>query len=120
MAQSADEFLRLLPRFRPEEPDAPQAIYDYDVSQFAVTTAQLQMLPTDPRRVGYVLVNVGSGRAWIAFKPGVLTTSGFPVFELGGVFHADVWPDRSLPTRPVFVIGTAATTVAILRKTRVG
>ena len=120
MSRSVDDFLAELPRFTAVNVvGADGHVYGVQTSQVTITTASTQILQTNSRRVSWTICNLGTDNVFVAWAPGVSTSSGYPIFSSGGVLETSVIDDKNIAQQELFGIAAVGSTVAVVQVVRV-
>lgn len=69
-----------------------------------------QILEHHPKRVAWLIVNLGSTIGYIGFDQDISTTRAIPVHASGGIFTTNARDDAELPTLPAFGVSPGGTT----------
>lgn len=119
MTQSVSDLLSKLPRFQTVVVGEDGHTYGVQTSQVAVTTSSALLLGNNNNRVSWTFCNFGAGQVYVGWTAPIATSNGFPIFANGGVLETSVIDDKNIARMPVYVIGDAASTVAIIEVIRV-
>lgn len=119
MSQSVADFLGKLPRFEATITGEDGHTYAVRTSQVAVTTASSRVVASDPTRVSWTLCNFGAGQAYVSWTAPALVNRDFPIFANGGVLETSQIDDKNVARMPLYVIGDAASTLAVIEVVRV-
>jgi hypothetical protein len=102
------------------------AVRDFIDKQFGVPTettervvvlgavVPIEVLPANPNRFAWIMFNLGGGLAYIGFDSRTAALRGMQIAAGGGNIVANARDDLEYPTKQLFGIGSAATTLYIL------
>lgn len=78
------------------------------IAENPIINAVQQALGANPKRLGFIVINLGINNCWLAPNDRVADDYGYIILPGGGSVHMLYREDWSMVTLPWFVIGVAA------------
>lgn len=76
--------------------------------QVAVLTTPTRVIKNNPRRMGLIVVNLGSGTAYLDWLPSIAQGAGVPLIGAGSTLTLSAFEDGELCSYDMYAISAAA------------